>query len=93
MMPAQRRGAALAGFEAGGKEVDEVGADEDVLGVASVDGVAGEGGVVAEVFGAGGARGQVPSVPPIQETPTREPRREFGGWRRRLFRLRFGGRG
>lgn len=36
--------------EAGGQGEDEVGADEGVLGVAAVDGVAGEGGVVAEVF-------------------------------------------
>jgi hypothetical protein len=33
-----------------GQRVDEVGTDEDVFGVAAVDGVAGEGGVVAEVF-------------------------------------------
>jgi hypothetical protein len=33
-----------------GQWVDKVGADDGVLGVASVDGVAGEGGVVAEVF-------------------------------------------
>jgi hypothetical protein len=33
-----------------GEREDEVGAFEGVLGLASVDGVAGEGGVVAEVF-------------------------------------------
>jgi hypothetical protein len=33
-----------------GEGEDEIGADEGVFGVASVDGVAGEGGVVAEVF-------------------------------------------
>ncbi len=36
--------------EGGGQGEDEVGADEGVFGVAAVDGVAGEGGVVAEVF-------------------------------------------
>jgi len=36
--------------EGGGQRVDEVGTDEGVFGVATVDGVAGEGGVVAEVF-------------------------------------------
>ena len=33
-----------------GEGEDEIGTDEGILGVASVDGVAGEGGVVAEVF-------------------------------------------
>jgi len=33
-----------------GERVGEVGADEDVFGVASIDGVAGEGGVVAEIL-------------------------------------------
>ncbi len=33
-----------------GERIEEVGTDEGVLGVASVDGVAGEDGVVAEVF-------------------------------------------
>jgi hypothetical protein len=36
--------------EFGKERVGEVGADEGVFGVASVDGVAGEGGVVAEIF-------------------------------------------
>jgi hypothetical protein len=40
-----------------GEGVDEVGADEGVFGVASVDGVAGEGGVVAEVFFVADAEG------------------------------------
>jgi hypothetical protein len=36
--------------EGGRKREGEVGADEGVLGVASVDGVAGEDGVIAEIF-------------------------------------------
>jgi len=38
------------GIGVGWKRVDEVGAGEGVLGVASVDRVAGEDGIVAEVF-------------------------------------------
>ena len=41
--------------EAGRQRVAEVGADEGELGVAAVDGVAGEGGVVAEVLHGVGA--------------------------------------
>jgi hypothetical protein len=40
----------LGVVEFGWERVGEVGADEGVFGVASVDGVAGEGGVVAEIF-------------------------------------------
>jgi hypothetical protein len=40
-----------------GEWVGEVGADEDVLAIAAVDGVAGEDGVVAEVFFAAKAEG------------------------------------
>jgi hypothetical protein len=50
MTPAQRSGAAWVSSSAGGRGGDEVGADDGVFGVAAVDGVAGEGGVVAEVF-------------------------------------------
>ncbi len=50
MMPAQRSGATWVLSSVGGQGEDEVGADEGVFGVAAVDGVAGEGGVVAEVF-------------------------------------------
>ena len=49
----------LGVVECGGERVDEVGAGGDVLGVASVDGVAGEGGVVAEVLFVAEAEGAV----------------------------------
>jgi hypothetical protein len=46
---AEERGdVGVTGF--GGQREDEVSADEGVFGVATVDGVAGEGGIVAEVF-------------------------------------------
>ena len=57
MMPAQRSGATWVLSRVAGSGIDEVGADEGVLGVASVDGVAGEGGVVAEVFFVADAEG------------------------------------
>jgi hypothetical protein len=44
-------------IEGVGEWVGEVGADEDVFGIAAVDGVAGEDGVVAEVFFAAAAEG------------------------------------
>ena len=44
-------------LEGGGEWVGEVGADEGVLGVTSVDGVTGEGEVVAEIFFAASAEG------------------------------------
>src|SRR6266851_2363409 len=43
--------------QTGGQGVGEVGADQSVLGVATIDGVAGEGGVVAEVLGSAKAVG------------------------------------
>jgi hypothetical protein len=52
--------------ECGGEGEGEVGADERVFGVAAVDGVAGEGGIVAEIFfvakaeGAGAVRAADP---------------------------------
>ena len=55
MMPAQSSGARWMGSSAEGSGIDEVGAGEGELGVAAVDGVAGEDGVVAEVFHAVGA--------------------------------------
>ena len=50
MMPAQRSGGDVSVAESFRECESEVGADEGVFGVATVDGVAGEDGVVAEVF-------------------------------------------
>ena len=50
MIPAQSRGAACRSLEAVGNGIDEVLIRQRVLGKAAVDGVAGEFGIVAEVF-------------------------------------------
>ena len=91
MMPAQRRGATCTS-SSDGKREGEVGAGQGVLGVASVYGVAGEGGVVAEVFHMVAA---VPAIPidaadPQGDTGTAY-QRQLGCRDRRLPRPRFDG--
>ena len=79
--------------ERGREGVDEVRAGEGVLGVASVDGVAGEGGVVAEIFFVAEAEGAgaVGAADPGDANAGAE--RGVRGWRLRRLRRRSGGRG
>jgi hypothetical protein len=60
-------------IECGGQGQDKVRPSDGLLGITAGHGIPGVRRVIAEVFQSSLAIGQVPSMPPIQETPTRLP--------------------